>query len=90
LVIDDGGEKNEGKKLYVNGFVENNGEKVIMKTMERTGLLEQFLHCSTIPKVYWDKNTSYGNYLNLLNAPTLIWNKSGCESACGDKAKMLF
>jgi hypothetical protein len=34
-----------------NGFVVNSGGKV-MKTMEKTGLLEQFLHCSAVPKYF--------------------------------------
>jgi hypothetical protein len=35
-------------------------------------------------EVFWDKNTSYGTYLNLLNAPTLVQIKFGRGSACGD------
>ena len=66
-------------------------DEQVMKTMEGTGLLEQWIRCSTVPSTVevWNKNAIYEAYLDLLNCPTLIRKKFVCGQPCGDMVRAI-
>mmetsp|Transcript_14247 Transcript_14247/g.16143 ORF Transcript_14247/g.16143 Transcript_14247/m.16143 type:complete len:489 (-) Transcript_14247:583-2049(-) len=56
----------------------------ILKLMEDTGLLAQFIRCSTVPFRSWDKDNIYHMYVHLLNCQVLIRKKFKRGQPSGD------